>query len=105
MRVELNDGEYWITMDEILKLDSSDYDKPIGKIVHLIPIGSSYHLRLQEKMVKDMVNKVPIYVRNRGLGNGHHRVKIAYDAGWKGMIATNDGQNSGWRGDLRQVII
>jgi hypothetical protein len=111
-------------MEEILTLTSTDYWEPVGDILPLVEIGDEYHQRLARKMRAEKINKVPIYIWNpddssnniwdimgdpnvedhRILGNGHHRVKIAYEDGWPEMLVTDDGSESGWGALDKQVI-
>jgi hypothetical protein len=113
--------QWMMPMDEILKLTSTDYWQPVGDIIGHVDISDEYHLRLAAKMQKEKINKVPIYVYEAGpvwdvmsndpdkedkriLGNGHHRVRIAYNDGWPEMLVTDDGSESGWGQLDRQVI-
>lgn len=111
--------QWRMPMNEILKLTSTDYWQPVHQILNMVDIGDEYHQRLKEKMRQDKINKVPIYIwepswdlgipndnleDKRILGNGHHRVRIAFEDGWKEMVVTDDGSESGW-GNLQGVVV
>ena len=74
---------WMMSMDEILKLTSTDWEDVVNDILPLVDIGDEYHQRLAKRMRDEKINKVPIFIwekdDHRILGNGHHRVKIAYE--------------------------
>jgi hypothetical protein len=99
-------------MDEVLGLMSIDYWTPVIDSIDLVDIDDEFHQKLKERMLEDGINKVPILIEGHyydgseypTLGNGHHRTRIAYEAGWQEMLATDDGRTSGYGPDEKEII-
>jgi len=65
-----------------------------------------FYARIKARMAEDRINKVPIRVRDgKTLGNGHHRVMLAYQLGLERMLATDDEDASGWASHLSGKVI
>ncbi len=99
-------------MDEVLGLMSIDYWTPVIDYIDLVDIDDEFHQKLKERMLEDGINKVPILIEDHyydgkdypTLGNGHHRTRIAYDAGWLEMLATDQDRESGYGPNEKEII-
>ncbi len=105
-------------MSEILDLMSCDYDGRVGDVLNMIYVGAvdcyepdydrvNFYRRLKKQMEKDRINAVPIYVRNDTwgleLGNGHHRVKLAWELHLDEMLVTDDYYRCGFD-DCQDIV-
>jgi hypothetical protein len=101
-----------VSLDEVLGLMSIDYWTPVIDAIDLVDISGEFHQKLKERMLKDGINKVPILIEGHyydgqefmTLANGHHRTRIAYDAGWLEMIATDDDKTSGYGPNEKTIV-
>jgi len=99
-------------MARILKLDACDFPgMTLAEALPEIDITDDYHKRLKRRMRKTGINLVPVLVepgrkrKYQMLGNGHHRVKIAFELKHERMNITDDGEASGWSDSLSEVIL
>jgi hypothetical protein len=86
-------------MDEILELNSGDFDGL--KVKDALPLVDfkMYHTdpqfydHLRKRMAETQTNLVPIQVNGKWLNNGHHRVAIAHELGLAEMQVDSEEMN------------
>jgi hypothetical protein len=91
---------------------SVDYWAPVIDVIDLVDLDDEFHQKLKKRMLEQGINKVPILIEDHHydgegyatLGNGHHRTRIAYEAGWTEMLATDDGKVSGYGPDEKTIM-
>jgi hypothetical protein len=99
-------------MRRVLGLKACDFPgMTLAEALPMIDITDDYHRQLKSRMEETRINLVPILVKEGkrrkkdALGNGHHRVKIAFELGHERMNITDDDDESGWDEGLDGVII